>query len=54
MHGHILGMLTHTTVWNQLWGSDETLKLEVHFVLFVEILNLSLKLTNFMQPLQKG
>ena len=24
--GYILGVLTHTTAWDQLWGGDETLK----------------------------
>ena len=24
--GYILGVLTHTTAWDQHWGGDETLK----------------------------
>ena len=44
--GYILGVLTHTTAWDQLWGSDEILKLEVPFLLFIEVVNLALKLTN--------
>ena len=26
IHGHILGVLTHTTAWDQYWEGDETLK----------------------------
>ena len=26
LHGYILGVLTHTTALDQLWGGDETLK----------------------------
>ena len=26
LHGYILGVLTHTTAWDRLWGGDETLK----------------------------
>ena len=27
LYGYILGVLTHTTAWDQHWGGDETLKL---------------------------
>ena len=26
LRGYFLGVLTHTTAWDQLWGGDETLK----------------------------
>ena len=26
LRGYILGVLTHTTAWDQHWGGDETLK----------------------------
>ena len=26
LHGYILGVLMHTTAWDQLWGGDYTLK----------------------------
>ena len=25
LRGYILGVLTHTTAWDRLWGGDETL-----------------------------
>ena len=32
LHGYILGVLTHTTAWDQHWGDDETLKLVLVYV----------------------
>ena len=29
---YILGVLTHTTAWDQNWGGDETLKLVLVYV----------------------
>ena len=26
LRGYFLGVLTHTTAWDRLWGGDETLK----------------------------
>ena len=26
LRGYILGVLTYTTTWDQLWGGDDTLK----------------------------
>ena len=27
LRGHILGVLTHTTAWDRLWGGDVSLRL---------------------------
>ena len=32
LRGYILGVLTHTTAWDQHWGGDETLKLVLVYV----------------------
>ena len=32
LRGYILGVLTHTTAWDQNWGGDETLKLVLVYV----------------------
>ena len=32
LRGYILGVLTHTTTWDQHWGGDETLKLVLIYV----------------------
>ena len=37
LRGYILGVLTHTTTWDQIWGGNAFLKLKVHRLLFVEI-----------------
>ena len=29
LRGYILGVLMHTTAWEQLWGCDETLKCDI-------------------------
>ena len=26
LRGYILGVLAHTTAWDQMWGGDDTLK----------------------------
>ena len=35
LRGYILGVLTHTTAWDQHWGGDETLKLVLVYVVWL-------------------
>ena len=56
------GVLTHANTWNQHWVGYETLKLQVHFLPFVQIVDPALNLIYFLNdeelinvsPLQKG
>ena len=32
LRGYILGVLTHTTAWDQHWGGDEILKLVLVYI----------------------